>query len=685
MALSSVIVGATPAHAKVNVIQVTNTNDSGAGSLREALAEAQATDTDDEITFAPSVTGTIRLTTGELDVAVGGAAGNLTVQGPGPDVVAVDAGGQSRVLDVHGPGGDTRPLVVVSGLTLTGGFTAGAVDGGGALRAMGTDVTLARMLVSDSRTYGFGGGVSLEGGSLLVTASTITGNSSWVTSWGGGYGAGGGGIFFDGGETTGTALAVHDSTISDNTAYSRGGGIHSQSPASVTVTGSTVSDNTAAFTWRGMEAAGVVGDGGGISASHITVVDSRITGNEAGQYGGGLSGSSVVVTGSTIADNVAGEQGGGIRVKGVQAEYGLRLKSSTVTGNRADDGGGLHVVSDVPVEVTLSTVAANTAVTGGGLHSNTHVALQGTIVAMNAGGDLAGAGSATLAQSLVQDPRGFSYVDSGGSIIGKDPLLSPLVDHGGPTETMVPASNSPVIDAGSGFGATTDQRGFPRPVDDADTPNAVDGADIGAIELTEAELAGLPQVGNTTQPTIAGRARVGETLHTDGGTWSPEDVSLNYQWLRDNVPISGATSASYTLTAEDFGRLWYGEDLRKRVSVQVTAAAVGFRDGSVMSDYTRPVAKGVIVVSRPAQVTGKVRVGSILRARPHVRGISPRRPFVTIMWYLDDRNVGSAYNEQRFELKSRMRGKRVEVRFVYAPPRGYKQLTQVVAKRRRVR
>lgn len=673
MALSSVIVGATQAHAEVNVIQVTNTNDSGAGSLREALAEAQATG-DDEITFAPSVTGTIRLTSGELDVAVGGTSGNLTIEGPGRDVLAVDAGGQSRVLDVKGSGGEVRPEMVVSGLTLTGGAASRDQDPsfshGGALRATGTDLTLDQVEISGSRAEDHGGGVSVEGGSLLVADAAITGNTAGSPS------NSGGGIHVDTAGATGTAVTVRDSIISHNRAGAYGGGMNVFGPAPVSVTRSTVSRNIASYTFSGMEFYVVEGAGGGISADALTVVDSLIAGNEAGRTGGGLRGRSLVVTGSTIADNY----GGGIQVPDQSGDE-FRMDSSTVTGNR---NFGVSLGSDVPAVLRQSTIAGNI---GPGVYSNASVALQGTVVAMNVNGDLAGAGSATLSHSLVQDPRDFGYADGGGAILGADPRLSPLADHGGPTPTMLPASNSPVIDQGSGFGATTDQRGFPRPVDDADSPDAADGSDIGAIELTEAELAGAPQVGNIEQPTITGRARVGETLRVDGGTWEPGNVSLTYQWFRNGVPISSATSASYTLTPSDFDRYLYGSGSPVRISVQVTAAIAGHRPGVRVSDYTDYVRAGVVTVSSPAQVTGKLRVGEILRAKPNLRGVSPRRrrAHVTVTWYLDKRLIERSYGASQLELRPRYRGKRVKVVFEYAPPKGYKKLTQVVQRRRPVR
>ena len=95
---------ATPMHA--TTITVTNTNDSGPGSLRQALAYANDHDT---ITF--SVTGTIGLTNGELLVNK-----VITISGPGAASLALDGNGNSRVFHI----GSRRP-VSISGLTITNG------------------------------------------------------------------------------------------------------------------------------------------------------------------------------------------------------------------------------------------------------------------------------------------------------------------------------------------------------------------------------------------------------------------------------------------------------------------------------------------------------------------------------------------------------------------------------------
>lgn len=78
------------------MITVTNNADSGTGSFRQAIADAQENDL---INFAPNVRGTIALTSGELLISKA-----LTIQGPGANLLIIDAGNASRVLriDAHG-------------------------------------------------------------------------------------------------------------------------------------------------------------------------------------------------------------------------------------------------------------------------------------------------------------------------------------------------------------------------------------------------------------------------------------------------------------------------------------------------------------------------------------------------------------------------------------------------------
>jgi hypothetical protein len=78
-----------------------------------------------------------------------------------------------------------------------------------------------------------------------------------------------------------------------------------------------------------------------------------------------------------------------------------------------------------------------------------------------------------------------------------DPLLGQLQDNGGPTKTRALLSGSPAIDRrNSSQSATTDQRGFARPVDDPTRGNATngDGSDIGAFEMQAGDLSGCEAI-----------------------------------------------------------------------------------------------------------------------------------------------------------------------------------------------
>src|SRR6185295_11440420 len=73
-----------------------------------------------------------------------------------------------------------------------------------------------------------------------------------------------------------------------------------------------------------------------------------------------------------------------------------------------------------------------------------------------------------------------------GNLLDIDPLLGPLQNNGGPTDTHALLPGSPALDAGISGGPNTDQRGFPRPFDIPALPNAADGSDIGAYEFNGA-------------------------------------------------------------------------------------------------------------------------------------------------------------------------------------------------------
>ena len=224
---------------------VTNTNDSGAGSLRQAIADAP---TNSDILFAVPLFNspqTVTLTTGELVINR-----NLNIIGPGANLLTISGANQSRVFQVAS--GFTASL---SGMTITGGNANG--DGGGIFN--GGILTVSNSFVAGNTSQFNGGGIGNGIGSgnfarLTVNNSTISGNVAPQA----------------GGINTDSITDVSNSTISGNISQTDGGGIFNS--GSLTITNSTITNNSAAGT---NSAGGVRRFGGGT----VNIRNSIIAGN----------------------------------------------------------------------------------------------------------------------------------------------------------------------------------------------------------------------------------------------------------------------------------------------------------------------------------------------------------------------------------------------------------------------
>ena len=252
--------------------------------------------------------------------------------------------------------------------------------------------------------------------------------------------------------------------------------------------------------------------GGGIFAGgNISVSYSTISGNLSGVQGGGIdAGSGATITNSTISGNTAQFFAGGVYVVGGPTDS-LKISDSTISGNRAYDlssntyTGG--VFSSVPTTVQSSTIAFNTATSGvrssgvalapglavsNDLPSGFNIAvdLESSILSNNTDGTIEGDFSATSATGDT------ITITSNNNIVRASlgpqrpatttiacPLLGPLRDNGGPTQTHALLSRSPAIDTGNNSANLGgDQRGsaYPR----------ISGAaaDIGAYEVQKADI-----------------------------------------------------------------------------------------------------------------------------------------------------------------------------------------------------
>lgn len=503
--------GADAIHARpaperpAGVVAVTSCeDDGGTDTLRHAIETAAD---GDEIDLSPLACGAIVLTAGELAVFVD----NLAIIGPGKDALTIDANHASRVL-AHDGAGTLR----LRGLTLTHGRHEGQTSSGGALHSEGS-VRLDDVLVTDSVANGSdfarGGGVFAQNG-IVAIRSTISGNESRSP-----YIAAGGGL------TTGDGdIELVDSVVTGNTATGEasavGGGLRTGSydlGGNITLLRSRVTDNAAIGSESG-------GEGGGLYTSiygDVTVVDSTISGNTVEASGGVVSGEGgggavwcggLTLIRSTLSGNTATE-GGGFILGSKQDRTGLTIVNSTISGNHATDrfGGGrlfdcaLTMTGLPPSEISLriasSTITGNDAgQTFGGLYlPYAHGTLDSTIIHGNTVGGAAvggpedeGAGTGVDlfvteitggANNLVGDVPDFVVLPD--DTISDDPLLGPLADNGGPTQTHAPGAGSPAIDAGNNTATlVTDQRGGHHVRGYGAAP------DIGALEVQPAGGAG---------------------------------------------------------------------------------------------------------------------------------------------------------------------------------------------------
>jgi GH43 family beta-xylosidase len=101
-----------------------------------------------------------------------------------------------------------------------------------------------------------------------------------------------------------------------------------------------------------------------------------------------------------------------------------------------------------------------------------------------------------------------------------------------------------------------------------------------AVDAAPAPVPAAPVA--TTAPVVSGDPVVGRTLTASTGAWDTDGLTFGYQWLRDGVPVPGATSARLVLGGDDVGH---------RIAVQVTATRAGGPAGVAAAPSTAPVAK----------------------------------------------------------------------------------------------
>lgn len=222
----------------------------------------------------------------------------------------------------------------------------------------------------------------------------------------------------------------------------------------------------------------MVNTNAGLGLNDLTLRDANGGGSDGGAL---LNFGATTLNGCTFIGNSAGS-GGAIK----NAVGTLILNECTLSGNSTGGaGGGGGIVNYASLILNACTLSGNSAgIFGGAIYSETNaqVALNNTIAAGNSSIDIYNNGTLTFAGSnLVQSVS--VNPGTGTNPIAANPLLAPLGNYGGPTQTMPPLRGSPAIDAGSDAANsfTIDQRGYPR--------TSGSHVDIGAVE---AQIASAP-------------------------------------------------------------------------------------------------------------------------------------------------------------------------------------------------
>lgn len=492
---------AVPA-AQAATFTVTNLNDSGAGSLRQAITDANNAAGADIVAFQAGLTGTITLTSGQLVVS-----DSVDIQGPGAAALTVSGNAAGRSFYLYS--GAALLDVTISGLTITGG---GGVTFGAAIIDFGENLVLDGVTITGNTATAGGGGLAAtdltgDGMSLTVRDSTISGNDS---------GRDGGAIYF---YTTGGPMLIENSVISGNDAVDDGGGIYLYNVTdNLTVTGSTISGNTAGGTGGGIYFYQT--DGGVQTIDHST-----LSGNSA-YLGGGMfwvfGDTPITIDHSTFSGNDA--TAGGALFSAFAFGSTVTVVDSTISGNEATsgDGGGLFfyaLYAGGSVAIRNSTIASNT---GTGAFSLTGpIPVSNSILGDNTPADLGTDldGNFALSFSLLENAGTANVTDSGGNVLGQDPQLGPLANNGGPTQTHKPAATSPAVNAGNPAFVpppSTDQRDMPRVVGTQ--------IDMGSVELG---LPGTIQLTFSTTSVGEAAGTVTVTATRTGGSEGAVSVSIN--------------------------------------------------------------------------------------------------------------------------------------------------------------
>ena len=439
---AALTIAGSPTGAAVNDT-VTTLNDTGGGSLRAAIEDANANG-GGTIAFQPGLTGTITLASDLPEITE-----TLSIVGPGASAITIN-GNNHREFYL-----DSVTTLTISGLTLTGGSHA------------------------PLQVY--------SGGTIAADSMAVTGNTP-DTNRGGGV------------NCLDANLTVTNSVISGNTANSGGGGFYLYT-CNATIVSTTIADNQAV---EGDDGGGFYINGGTVSIQNSTISGNFADDNSAAIYIDSSEGedAAVTVSNSTIVNNTAQNVSDPARSRSAWQA----APRSTSSSRPSPATTTWATPSSSTARSTCRVVARSRARARRCRASTRKVSTKSDVSAADAGpvtivgSILTGNGDTTKTNNfdiISNDNDGtvssnhsiigtaeksVTVVDEGGTQRNVDPMLGALGNNGGPTQTMALLTGSPAIDKGPvpvpSFPLNeNDQRGvgFPRVVNGA--------VDVGAFEV----------------------------------------------------------------------------------------------------------------------------------------------------------------------------------------------------------
>jgi hypothetical protein len=498
----------------MSTITVQNSKDSGAGSLRDAIAQAKTGDT---IAFAQNLMNKkITLTSGELSVKK-----SITIDGAGAENLVISGNKTSRAF-FTAYGTD----VTLKNFTIADGYNTGK---GGAVRVSSYSKLTVVNVQFNNNVGGQGGGIHVGYRSdATVIDSTFNNNDGTITKNGFSAGAiandNNGSLTIKGsrftnnrGQTGGaiysqlSPLTVENSVFLNNRSNDGAAGIFADGasnggPRSKTdAPGGTIKVSGSWF--EGNQGSGA---GGALYlytygkdktiVENSTILNNKVTANFKGlaMGGGARLNGNVTVRNVTFANNTSERQGGGLWLDGDTTSKNavINVENSTFSGNKATSekgyGGAITInpSASATLNVVNSTLVNNYAENNGGAFwvvGKQTVTLTNSIIANNTANNLLGAGQQTALQLYdgggnIEFPAPQNKKNSkvtANSLVA-DPKLGSLQNMNGVLVHPLLAG-SPAINAGIASAPTIDQRGFSRD----------SKPDIGAFEVGVKNIGGV--------------------------------------------------------------------------------------------------------------------------------------------------------------------------------------------------